>query len=126
MCAFNGELIVVERSTASLLHRFAPDLSKENGTVSLGAVLATGCTAGDGQLVVAVHDIAGNPSQFKARVIVPTGAKGPSVRIADTTGTRYPRLGRAGNELLFAWTASDNDQPRVRTARAMLPGAAAK
>jgi hypothetical protein len=65
---------------------------------------------------------AGNPSQFKARRVDPSGVAGPSVRIADSSGTRIPRLGRAGDALVFAWTATENDQPHVRTARAALPG----
>jgi hypothetical protein len=66
---------------------------------------------------------AGNPSQLKVRRVEPGGAMSASVRVAESSGTRVPRLGRSGDELIFAWTATDNDQPRIRTAHASLPPA---
>jgi hypothetical protein len=33
-------------------------------------------------------------------------------------GSFYPRLAHVRNELLLAWTGTDNDVPRIRTARA--------
>jgi len=67
VCAFNGDLIVVERGLPSVLHRFKPDGASPINTVSLGNVLATSC-ASDGKLLyVAVHDTTvGNPSTFIA------------------------------------------------------------
>jgi hypothetical protein len=64
-CVFNGELIVVERNLPSMLHRFQADGMTENPpAVSLGMVLATGCTSDGTLLYVAVHDSLGSPSQF--------------------------------------------------------------
>jgi len=66
----------------------------------------------------------GNPnSQFRARRVDGAGATGPTVRVADTTGTRYPRLAQTASELLFAWTDTENGMPRVKTARSSLPPA---
>jgi hypothetical protein len=66
----------------------------------------------------------GNPnSQFRARRIDAAGTAGPAVRVADATGTRYPRVAQTPNELLFAWTDTENGVPRVRTARSALPPA---
>ncbi len=59
-------------------------------------------------------------SQFKIRRVDQSGARSPAVAVADISGTRYPRLVRAGGELLMAWTASENGTSRVRTARASL------
>jgi hypothetical protein len=48
------------------------------------------------------------------------------VTIADFYGMQHPRLAQSRNDLLFAWTASDQDgSSRVRTARASL-GAVSK
>ena len=74
----------------------------------------------DGSAVATWVEFNSDHSQFRARRVEPNGATGPSVRVADSTGTRYPRLAQAGDELLFAWTDTDNGQPRVRTARASL------
>jgi len=66
----------------------------------------------------------GNPnSQFRARRIDSAGTLGPAVRVSDATGTRYPRVAQTANELLFAWTDTENGVPRVRTARSALPPA---
>jgi hypothetical protein len=39
--------------------------------------------------------------------------------IADTEGSRYPRMMRHGDELLFSWTDTDKGS-QVRTARAVV------
>ena len=66
----------------------------------------------------------GNPnSQFRARRIDAAGTVGPAVRVADATGTRYPRVAQTANELLFAWTDTENGVPRIRAARASIPSA---
>jgi hypothetical protein len=75
----------------------------------------------DGSAAVTWIEFANERSEFRVRVVDRPGARGPAAKIADSGGTRYPRLTRFGNELLFAWTETDNDSPRVRTARALLP-----
>jgi hypothetical protein len=59
-CVFGAELVVVERSASSQLHRFKADGVTELGTVPLGAVIANACTSDGTQLYVAVHDNLGN------------------------------------------------------------------
>ena len=75
----------------------------------------------DGSAVATWVEFGQPNSQFRARWIDASGTEGPTVRVADSTGTRYPRLAQSGNELLFAWTETQNDEPHVRTARAALP-----
>jgi hypothetical protein len=60
------------------------------------------------------------PSTLMARRIDAQGQRGDAIRIADSGGTRYPRVALSGNEILFAWTAVENGAVRVRAARAMV------
>jgi hypothetical protein len=71
----------------------------------------------DGSAVVGWVE-ASEPSAFMARRIDPRGAVGPAVRVGESGGTRYPRLTRAGNDVLFAWTETVGDTPTVKTALA--------
>jgi len=77
----------------------------------------------DGSAVATWVEFSAEHSQFRVRRIDVAGSKGQAVTVADTSGTRYPRLALAGNDLLFAWTATENDSPRVKVARAPLPPA---
>jgi hypothetical protein len=60
------------------------------------------------------------PSTFMVRRVDAKGQRGSAVRIADSGGTRYPRVALSGNELLFAWTEAGDRPSRVRTAHAVL------
>lgn len=60
------------------------------------------------------------PSAFMVRRVDASGQRGSAVRIADSGGTRYPRVALSGNELLFAWTEAGDGPSRVRTAHAVL------
>jgi hypothetical protein len=60
------------------------------------------------------------PSTFMARRIDARGQRGNAVRIADSGGTRYPRIALSGNELLFAWTQTVDGAPQVRVAHAVV------
>ena len=75
----------------------------------------------DGSAVATWVEFAPEHSQFSARNIATNGTAGPVVKIAEATGTRFPRVARADRELLFAWTDSEGGQARVHTARAALP-----
>ena len=104
VCIFNGEVIVVQRAQNSILHRFMSDGKTEVGMVALpaladGNVMATGCTGGDGRLVVAVHDLAGSPTQF---LVYDSLSASPSMRNVPTD------LLNAGIDrcLDLAWTPS--------------------
>jgi len=74
----------------------------------------------DGSAAVGWVEFNESKSQFKVRRIERSGTRSPSVSIADMSGTRYPRVARVGDELVFAWTETENDSSRVRTARAAL------
>jgi hypothetical protein len=63
-------------------------------------------------------EAAGERSSFMVRLIDAAGRRGRAVRIGDSSGARYPRVARSGDELLFAWTEAEGGAPRVRTARA--------
>jgi len=75
----------------------------------------------DGSAAVTWIELARGRSQFSVRRVEVNGSKGPAVQIAESGGTRYPRIAQHGNELLFAWTETANNAPRIRTARAALP-----
>jgi len=75
----------------------------------------------DGSAIVSWIEFADQRSEFRVRPIGQNGARGPAVRIAGISGTRYPRLVRHGRELLLAWTDTIDGSPRVQTARAGLP-----
>jgi hypothetical protein len=62
------------------------------------------------------------PSRFSARRVDDHGMRGAAVAVGDSSGTRYPRLARFGDEVLFAWTATENGAAHVLTARARVPG----
>jgi hypothetical protein len=72
----------------------------------------------DGSAVVTYIELADKHSQFRVRKVTPAGVRSAAVTIADTSGSRYPRVARAGDELLFSWTEGSNGSLRVRTARA--------
>ena len=76
----------------------------------------------DGSAIVGWVEFASQTSQFKVRRIEPGGARSPAVPVAPLSGTRYPRLARARGELILAWTETEKDSSRVRTARIPLGG----
>ena len=71
-----------------------------------------------GSAAVTYIESANKHSQFRVRRISPMGLRSAAVTIAETSGSRYPRIARDGNELLFSWTEGDNGSLLVRTARA--------
>jgi len=74
----------------------------------------------DGSAAVSWVEFARDGSQFTARRVDRNGAASPAVTVGPSSGTRYPRLALGKDELLFSWTETENDSPRVRTARARL------
>ena len=77
--------------------------------------------APDGAGIVGWIEFANEKSTFKVRRIDATGARGPSVSVADIAGTRFPRMVIAKNEAVLAWTESEKESSRVKTARIKLP-----
>jgi len=71
----------------------------------------------DGAAIVGWVEFANETSTFKVRRIDATGARGASVAVAPISGTRFPRLVVAKNEAVVAWTESEKDSSRVKTAR---------
>ena len=74
-----------------------------------------------GAAIVGWIEFANEKSTFKARRIGADGTRGASVAIADISGTRFPRLAVAKNEAVVAWTESEGNSSRVKTARIALP-----
>ena len=76
--------------------------------------------AADGAAVVGWVEFANEKSTFKVRRVDAAGARGPGVAIATVSGTRFPRMVVAKNEAVLAWTESEKDSSRVKTARIKL------
>ena len=71
----------------------------------------------DGGAVAGWVEAANGQPAFKVRRIDAAGARGASVAVAAMSGTRFPRMVVAKNEALLAWTESEKDSSRVKTAR---------
>ncbi len=79
----------------------------------------------DGSAAVMWIEKIGQSSQLRARIISPAGVRSVPVTVANTEGSRYPRVVRYRDELLFAWTDTDNgSQVRIAHAAIALQGTA--
>ena len=79
----------------------------------------------DGSALSTWIEFADDRAQFKVRRVVPSGQQGQAMAVSALNAGRasgYPRMVRAGREIVFAWTEA-GDTPRVRTAVAVLPSA---
>jgi hypothetical protein len=77
----------------------------------------------DGSAAVAWIEYADGRAQFRVRRVTASGRLSPSVTISSLASSRasgYPRLGRIGGELLFAWTETEGGSAKIRTASAQL------
>lgn len=74
----------------------------------------------DGAAIVGWVEFANEKSTFKIRRIDTNGTRGPAVAVAPLAGTRFPRMVVRKNEAVLAWTESDKDSSRVKTARIAL------
>jgi hypothetical protein len=81
--------------------------------------MQVGLTA-DGAAIVGWVEFANEKSTFRVRRIDSSGVRGASVTVAPISGTRFPRLVVAKNEAVVAWTESEKDSSRVKTARIAL------
>ena len=73
----------------------------------------------DGSAAVVWIEYAEGRSQFRLRRVSRDGSTTPSTVVSPLASGRasgYPRLARAGHELIFAWTESQDGRTRVRTA----------
>jgi hypothetical protein len=79
----------------------------------------------DGSAVALWIEFANGRSELRMRRIAASGARSAAITVSavgDARASGYPRLARAGNELLFAWTESTPDgEMSVKTAVAKLP-----
>jgi hypothetical protein len=71
----------------------------------------------DGSAAVTWIEFSKNHSQMRVRKVAPNGARSAALIVAETSGGRYPRMARAGDDLVFAWTDVTNGASKVRTAR---------
>lgn len=95
----------------------APIRVDEKGSLGrVGVVLQK-----DGSAIVGWVEFSATASQFEIRRVEPNGTRSPAVTVAPLSGTRYPRLAQVRDELILAWTESEKDSSRVKTARARLP-----
>jgi hypothetical protein len=75
----------------------------------------------DGSAIVGWVESAGQTPQFSIRHVQTNGTRSAAVVVANQSGTRYPRMALVGNEVVLAWTESEQESSRVKTARAALP-----
>ena len=75
----------------------------------------------NGSAIVGWVEFASQASQFKVRRVEPNGTRSPAVAVASLSGTRYPRLVLVRDEIVLAWTETEKESSRVRTARIRLP-----
>jgi hypothetical protein len=73
--------------------------------------------ANDGSALVGWVEFAKEKSQFKVRRIEANGTKQAAATVADLSGTRFPRLALGKGEVVLAWTETEKDSSRVKTAR---------
>jgi hypothetical protein len=75
----------------------------------------------DGTAAVSWIEYADGRGQIRVRRVTRSGGRSPSTTVAGVGAGRtsgYPRMTRAGRELLFAWTETRDGASRVRTAAA--------
>ena len=73
----------------------------------------------DGTAAASWVDFTEKRSLLKLRRLDKTGARGPSVMVAEGIGSAHPKLAQVRDELLFAWVESTRGTTQVRTARAL-------
>jgi hypothetical protein len=76
----------------------------------------------DGTAAVTWIESAKPRAQFRIRVVNPSGQLAAASTIANAPGERYPRIARAGNELILAWSDGEGKASMVRTARVKIGG----
>jgi hypothetical protein len=71
-----------------------------------------------GSAIVGWVESAGQTPQFQVRRVQPNGTRSAAVTVANQSGTRYPRMALVRDEVVLAWTESEQESSRVKTARA--------
>ena len=72
----------------------------------------------NGSAAVMWVESANRHSSLRMRTVSAAGVRSSPVLVADKAITGVPRLAYDQGELLFSWTESTNDSPRIHTARA--------
>lgn len=76
----------------------------------------------DGSVAVSWTEFVNEHPEVRLRRVAPDGTRSAATLIGVTTGAFYPRLAQGRNELIVAWTETENLYSRVRTARVPLQG----
>ena len=71
-----------------------------------------------GSAIVGWVESATQTPQFQIRRVQPNGTRSAAVAVANQSGTRYPRMALVRDEVVLAWTESEQESSRVKTARA--------
>jgi hypothetical protein len=74
----------------------------------------------DGSAIVGWVESAKQTPQFQIRRVQPNGTRSGAVTVANQSGTRYPRMALVRDEAVLAWTESEQESSRVKTARVAL------
>jgi hypothetical protein len=75
----------------------------------------------DGSAIVGWVESATQTPQFSIRHVQANGTRSAAVVVANQSGTRYPRMALVHDEVVLAWTESEQESSRVKTARARVP-----
>jgi hypothetical protein len=76
----------------------------------------------DGSALASWIEVSEGRSQFRIRHIEVDGTRSPATTVVALAGSRTtPRLARAGNEVILAWTEGTGGEARVRTALVAVP-----
>jgi len=71
-----------------------------------------------GSAIVGWVESAAQTPQFQIRRVQANGTRSAAVTVANQSGTRYPRMALVRDEVVLAWTESEQESSRVKTARA--------
>jgi hypothetical protein len=137
-CPVNGPAVAALDRTVAVAWFTAPDaprirlaFSADSGrTFAAPLEVATGRIAGRVDVVLLDHDRAvvswladaADGAEIRAQAFTASGVLGPPVIVAKSSADRasgFPRVARAGDALLFAWTEASSE-PIVRTAMVRL------
>jgi hypothetical protein len=78
----------------------------------------------DGRAAAAWLEYSGDRTEWKVGLVDGRGRRGPATRVATVTSSRssgYPRIARAGRDLVLAWTDAGREPATVRTAVVRYP-----
>lgn len=98
------------------------DAIRVDGGTPAGRVAVRLLPSGDA--LVTWLERAGEGAEVRIRRVRPDGTAGPAETVAASSAARasgFPRMVRSGERLIFAWTDTTGEAPRVRVATARVP-----